>query len=112
MHISNVLAICGIALTGLQITSALDADGWRNQSIYQLLTDRFARDDDLNAPCDLESRQYCGGTWRGISELAEGIQASAVLRLRCRLFSTVDKLDYIQVGDVSRCGADRMILTS
>jgi hypothetical protein len=78
-----------LGLPLLQLTYALDAAGWRKQTIYQvsvcvfpaavcccltsfnfdqLLTDRFAREDALDAPCDLPSRQYCGGTWGGLSE--------------------------------------------
>ncbi|TDZ12996.1 Alpha-amylase 2 [Colletotrichum spinosum] len=55
--------------------SALSAAEWRSQTIYQVLTDRFARPDrSTTARCDTFEQKYCGGTWRGI----------------------VDKLDYIQ----------------
>ena len=38
---------------------------WRAQSIYQVMTDRFARTDgSTTAACDLN--EYCGGTWRGL----------------------------------------------
>lgn len=38
---------------------------WRAQSVYQVLTDRFARTDNCTtASCDLGS--YCGGTWQGL----------------------------------------------
>lgn len=56
------------AISALHLAAALDARGWREQSIYQLLTDRFSREDDVDAPCNLIARQYCGGTWKGISE--------------------------------------------
>ena len=53
--------------------SALTPAQWRAQSIYQVITDRFARTDgSTSAPCDLN--KYCGGTWQGL----------------------VNKLDYIQ----------------
>jgi hypothetical protein len=83
MHLKSLLATSGIALLGAQFTSALDADGWRNQSIYQLLTDRFSRDDSLNAPCDLVARQYCGGTWRGISKVSGSRFNPVALKLKC-----------------------------
>jgi alpha-amylase len=55
--------------------SALSPAGWRAQSIYQVVTDRFARTDgSTDAVCDTEIGLYCGGTWMGL----------------------VDKLDYIQ----------------
>jgi alpha-amylase len=54
---------------------SLDPAGWRNQSIYQLLSDRFARTDgSTTAPCNTADGVYCGGSWQGI----------------------IDKLDYIK----------------
>lgn len=51
------------------------ADLWRDQSIYQIVTDRFARTDgSTSASCDVSKREYCGGSFQGI----------------------IDKLDYIQ----------------
>lgn len=48
---------------------------WRSQSIYQVMTDRFARTDlSTTAACDPSEQVYCGGTWQGL----------------------IDKLDYIQ----------------
>ena len=40
---------------------------WAGRSIYQLLTDRFARSDGSTSyACDTNARAYCGGTWKGI----------------------------------------------
>ncbi|KAB8076233.1 glycoside hydrolase superfamily [Aspergillus leporis] len=48
---------------------------WRSQSIYFLMTDRFARTDgSTSAPCDLSQRAYCGGSWQGIIEQLDYIQ--------------------------------------
>ena len=45
------------------------------RSIYQVLTDRFARaDQSTTAPCDTGARLYCGGTWQGIIEKLDYIQ--------------------------------------
>lgn len=45
--------------------SAADASEWKQRIIYQLLTDRFARNDSSTAPCaDLEN--YCGGSFTGM----------------------------------------------
>ncbi|THW29580.1 putative alpha-amylase [Aureobasidium pullulans] len=53
--------------------NGLSPSEWRPQSIYQVMTDRFARTDgSTTASCDLGD--YCGGTWKGL----------------------VNKLDYIQ----------------
>jgi alpha-amylase len=47
--------------------SALSPAGWRSQSIYQVLTDRFARTDgSTTATCDTGDQIYCGGSWQGI----------------------------------------------
>ncbi|EIW57027.1 glycoside hydrolase family 13 protein [Trametes versicolor FP-101664 SS1] len=63
-------------LTSLLATSAFaaSADEWRNRTIYQVITDRFATSDGSSPSCDTSQRQYCGGTWKGL----------------------VGKLDYIQ----------------
>lgn len=44
--------------------TALTAAQWRSQSIYQIVTDRFANDQGTNTTCN--SGDYCGGTYRGI----------------------------------------------
>lgn len=66
---------------------------WRSQSIYFLLTDRFARtDNSTTAECDTSAvvsnldlyfdsnsetdpaQKYCGGTWQGIINQLDYIQ--------------------------------------
>ncbi|KAL2007729.1 hypothetical protein VTN00DRAFT_7711 [Thermoascus crustaceus] len=48
---------------------------WRSQSVYFLLTDRFARTDgSTTAACDTNARAYCGGTWQGIIDHLDYIQ--------------------------------------
>lgn len=55
--------------------SALDAAQWRSQTIYQVMTDRFARTDgSTTAPCDTFESTYCGGTWRGLIQKLDYIQ--------------------------------------
>jgi alpha-amylase len=54
-------------------TSALTPAQWRSQSIYQVITDRFARTDgSTSASCDLN--RYCGGTWQGLIKKLDYIQ--------------------------------------
>ncbi|KAI1342546.1 glycoside hydrolase family 13 protein [Xylariaceae sp. FL0016] len=55
------------------LASALTTDEWKSQSIYQVITDRFARTSLSTDACS-DLRSYCGGTWQGL----------------------IDKLDYIQ----------------
>ncbi|KUJ09148.1 alpha-amylase [Mollisia scopiformis] len=46
---------------------ALTPAEWRSQSIYQVLTDRFARTDgSTTATCDTGDQVYCGGSFQGI----------------------------------------------
>ncbi|KAL4994851.1 glycoside hydrolase superfamily [Aspergillus recurvatus] len=67
--LTSALALLGTAVHGL------NADGWRSQSIYFLLTDRFARTDgSTTAACDLAQRRYCGGSWQGIINQLDYIQ--------------------------------------
>jgi hypothetical protein len=62
-------------LSAAGAATALSPAEWRKQSIYQLLTDRFARTDgSTTASCDTQNGVYCGGSWQGV----------------------IDKLDYIQ----------------
>lgn len=59
-----ILAVCA---------QALDLEGWQEQSIYQVMVDRFARtDDNSSAACGL--RTWCGGTWKGLSRHLDYIQ--------------------------------------
>jgi alpha-amylase len=40
---------------------------WKERTIYQLLTDRFWRDDGSTADC-ADLGKYCGGTFKGIQD--------------------------------------------
>ncbi|KAH8883975.1 glycoside hydrolase family 13 protein [Thozetella sp. PMI_491] len=64
------------ALAALPIAGALSAADWRKQSIYQVLTDRFARTDlSTSAACDPSQGVYCGGTWQGLVKKLDYIQS-------------------------------------
>ncbi|GKT42259.1 alpha-amylase 2 [Colletotrichum spaethianum] len=55
--------------------SALSPAEWRSQTIYQVMTDRFARTDgSTTVPCDLGEQTYCGGSWKGIAQRLDYIQ--------------------------------------
>ncbi|KAF7306312.1 Alpha-amylase [Mycena indigotica] len=63
----TLLALVLVFTTHFYSSLAATASEWRNHSIYQLMTDRFARPDgSLTAPCDPNERVFCGGTWKGI----------------------------------------------
>ncbi|KAI9368799.1 glycoside hydrolase superfamily [Aspergillus egyptiacus] len=67
----RLLSLLSLAATALAATP----EQWRSQSIYFLMTDRFARTDgSTTAECDTSMRQYCGGTWQGIIDHLDYIQ--------------------------------------
>ncbi|KAJ5436816.1 Alpha-amylase [Penicillium cf. griseofulvum] len=72
----TIRSLVGLLITGLIVSaSAASTADWKRRSVYQTMTDRFARTDgSTTAPCNTTDGLYCGGTWRG----------------------TIDKLDYIQ----------------
>lgn len=68
--------VCGTILLSLSNSAwAASTAAWKPRSIYQTMTDRFARTDgSTTAACNTTAGLYCGGTWRG----------------------TINHLDYIQ----------------
>ncbi|POS80839.1 glycosylhydrolase family 13-2 [Diaporthe helianthi] len=55
--------------------ASLTPAGWRAQSIYQVMIDRFARTDlSTTASCDSARGVYCGGTWNGLISKLDYIQ--------------------------------------
>jgi alpha-amylase len=53
--------------------TAASRDDWRRRSVYQLMTDRFARtNDNDNSPCNVLN--YCGGTYQGLINHLDWIQ--------------------------------------
>ena len=67
------LAILVALYTYLALATALTNEAWRSQSIYQLLTDRYARTDGSRNACS-DLGKYCGGTWQGIINNLDYIQ--------------------------------------
>ncbi|KAJ7479977.1 glycoside hydrolase family 13 protein [Mycena galericulata] len=64
---SHLLPLFLALFSALQPTIAASASEWHGRSIYQVVTDRFGRtDNSVTAPCNVNDRVYCGGTWRGI----------------------------------------------
>ncbi|KAM0708328.1 hypothetical protein Q7P35_004979 [Cladosporium inversicolor] len=69
------LSALSLALHHQRTAYAASPAEWRSRSIYQLLTDRFARPDgSTTATCDTASGKYCGGTWTGIIDRLDYIQ--------------------------------------
>jgi alpha-amylase len=64
-----------ILTTAARLVQALSATEWRAQSIYQVMTDRFARTDgSTTASCDTSAQVYCGGTYQGLLSKLDYIQ--------------------------------------
>ncbi|KAK4996110.1 Alpha-amylase A type-3 [Elasticomyces elasticus] len=71
MKISLVIAALAVCKTAIAATPAQ----WRSRSIYQVLTDRFARTDgSTTATCNTGDRKYCGGSYQGIINHLDYIQ--------------------------------------
>lgn len=69
MQRSKQISFLCLILFGLLTSGslALDVNGWKTRTIYQIITDRFWRPNgDTQSGCDL--RKYCGGTFDGITQ--------------------------------------------
>ncbi|KAJ6569459.1 glycoside hydrolase family 13 protein [Mycena capillaripes] len=74
MH-SQILILLLAFLSVVRYSTAATASDWRGRSIYQVITDRFARSDgSVTSPCDPKDRRYCGGSWKGIIQRLDYIQ--------------------------------------
>ncbi|SPQ18921.1 669d54c3-0936-45ee-a914-0d85de7e1766 [Thermothielavioides terrestris] len=70
-----LLVLAGAVLEASQGAAGLSAAEWRSQSIYQVVTDRFARTDlSTTASCNTADQVYCGGTWQGLISKLDYIQ--------------------------------------
>ncbi|KAL1953163.1 hypothetical protein VTO42DRAFT_3543 [Malbranchea cinnamomea] len=73
--VSTALFLLAAAAGSARFAKAATPDEWRSRSIYQVLTDRFARGDgSTDAPCDTGARKYCGGNYRGLISQLDYIQ--------------------------------------
>jgi alpha-amylase len=76
--IMKLITTTTFALSALLLhwpVAALTAEQWKTQSIYQVVTDRFARTDgSTTATCNTGDQIYCGGTWQGIINHLDYIQ--------------------------------------
>ena len=66
----NVLVVAAIGTV-----QAASRDQWLGRSVYQVVTDRFARSDNsTTATCDAGLGEYCGGSFQGIINKLDYIQ--------------------------------------
>lgn len=71
MRFSNLASFAATLFLG-QVLGLSDAE-WRSQSIYQIMTDRFATGTGDRSACS-DLGEYCGGTWQGIIDQLDYIQ--------------------------------------
>ncbi|KIM23256.1 glycoside hydrolase family 13 protein [Serendipita vermifera MAFF 305830] len=71
------LALLFITTLSTSKVLAADAEEWKKQSIYQIITDRFGLPSSLpqSTPCDVAQQAFCGGTWKGIIANLDYIQS-------------------------------------
>ncbi|KAK4503775.1 hypothetical protein PRZ48_004690 [Zasmidium cellare] len=64
-----------LSLALCRTTLAASGADWRSRTIYQIVTDRFARTDgSTTATCDTSVGDYCGGSWQGIIDQLDYVQ--------------------------------------
>lgn len=84
-----ITSVCFLAaVIYVQTVQAAGPDEWRTRSIYQVITDRFARPDDSNASCNSEDMAYCGGTYQGIVKHLDYIQGMGFDSVRIPMSET------------------------
>lgn len=100
------LSILPLLLTSLS-SSALPQSELRHRSVYQLLTDRFARPDQQIAPCDVAKKEYCGGGWKGVEQRLDYIKGMGFDTSTCtyvkRVISPVCAFVRMRGGLCCRC---------
>ena len=75
MFSRNMITTLALSLALCPLAFAARAAEWRTRTIFQVLTDRFARSDgSTSAACNTADRVYCGGTYQGITNHLDYIQ--------------------------------------
>jgi len=84
-----MMRLLTLAVLAARLAQSLSPADWRKQSIYQVVTDRFARTDlSTSAPCDASLGIYCGGTYKGLISKLDYIQG---MGFTARWISTIVK---------------------
>lgn len=73
MPSANLLAVSLLIASMLFISNAGTAQEWKSRTIYQVLTDRFARNDGGQNDCP-NLGNYCGGGYVGLKNHLDYIQ--------------------------------------
>ena len=67
------LIVAAAASLGNLVSAGPGSAEWAARSIYQVMTDRFARSDGSSDDCSAIDK-YCGGTWIGLINKLDYIQ--------------------------------------
>lgn len=87
---ATMLCLLYALISIASLVDGLTPAQWRAQSIYQVMTDRFARTDgSTSAACDFN--EYCGGTWRGLINRLGYIQNMVGQRVETRSLTNVSR---------------------
>lgn len=71
----NTILALTLGLIQCLPVSAAGSDDWRGRTVYQVMTDRFARTDgSTTATCNTVDGVYCGGSWQGLINKLDYIQ--------------------------------------
>lgn len=76
MLCSSVASFLAFALVGgASHAFAATAEQWKERTIYQIITDRFALPTsiDQSTSCNVTDQTFCGGTWSGITAMLDYI---------------------------------------
>mmetsp|Transcript_29143 Transcript_29143/g.43914 ORF Transcript_29143/g.43914 Transcript_29143/m.43914 type:complete len:181 (+) Transcript_29143:42-584(+) len=63
-----------IASAAIASVSAAGTEEWKQRSVYQLLTDRYAKSSSSNDGACTDLSNYCGGSWKGVQDNLDYIQ--------------------------------------
>ncbi|KAK9235611.1 glycoside hydrolase superfamily [Lipomyces kononenkoae] len=71
----SATAAGAVEITGASYVDSDKSVTYTTPSIYQIVTDRFARTDrNVTYPCDATNRSYCGGSYQGIINMLDYVQ--------------------------------------
>ena len=58
----------------IALANSADIEEWKTRTVYQVLTDRFARSHGQSIQVCTDLHQYCGGTFKGLEQNLDYIQ--------------------------------------
>ena len=65
MYLRNFVSSLAVLAATTLTVEGKNTEEWKTRSVYQILTDRFAQDQQSSSACG-DLHNYCGGTFKGI----------------------------------------------